>query len=82
MITYNPEYLDNTDIFTANEIKLLEELNQKVSLKKFLNNQNLPKLNRIYADGNSAYDSLYTSKTIQEKSAATNYRKFKLTTER
>jgi len=36
MITYNPDYLDNTDIFTPNEIKLLEELNQKVSLEKFL----------------------------------------------
>ena len=39
MITYNPNYLDNTDIFTKNEIKLLEELNQKVSLEKFLNNK-------------------------------------------
>ena len=39
MITYNPNYLDNTDIFTPNEIKLLEELNQKVSLEKFLNNK-------------------------------------------
>ena len=39
MITYNPNYLDNTDIFTVNEIKLLEELNQKVSLEKFLNNK-------------------------------------------
>jgi len=39
MITYNPNYLDNTDIFTPNEIKLLEELNEKVSLEKFLNNK-------------------------------------------
>ena len=39
MITYNPDYLDNTDIFTSNKIKLLEELNQKVSLEKFLNNK-------------------------------------------
>jgi Fic family protein len=39
MITYNPDYLENTDIFTPDEIKLLEELNQKVSLKKFLNNK-------------------------------------------
>ena len=39
MISYNPNYLDNTDIFTPNEIKLLEELNQKVSLEKFLNNK-------------------------------------------
>jgi len=39
MITYNPDYLDNRDIFTPNEIKLLEELNQKVSLENFLNNK-------------------------------------------
>jgi len=39
MITYNPNYLDNTDIFTSQEIELLEELNQKVSLEKFLANQ-------------------------------------------
>ena len=39
MITYNPKYLDNTDIFTSKEIELLEELNQKVSLEKFLANQ-------------------------------------------
>ncbi len=39
MITYNPNYLENTNIFTENEIELLEELNQKVSLKKFLNNK-------------------------------------------
>ncbi len=39
MVTYNPDYLDKTDIFTPNELKLLEELNQKVSLTKFLDNQ-------------------------------------------
>ena len=39
MITYNPNYLNNTDIFTPKEIKLLEELNEKVSLEKFLNNK-------------------------------------------
>ena len=39
MITYNPNYLDKTDIFTPKEIKYLEELNQKVSLEKFLNNK-------------------------------------------
>ncbi|SFV61105.1 hypothetical protein MNB_SV-9-638 [hydrothermal vent metagenome] len=39
MITYNPNYLDNRDIFTPKEIKSLEELNQKVSLEKFLNNK-------------------------------------------
>ena len=39
MLTYNPDYLDKTEIFTAKEIELLEELNQKVSLEKFLNNK-------------------------------------------
>jgi len=39
MITYNPSYLDYTDIFTKKELELLEELNKQVSLEKFLNNQ-------------------------------------------
>ena len=39
MIAYNPKYLDNIDIFTDKEIELLNELNQKVSLEKFLNNK-------------------------------------------
>ena len=39
MVTYNPNYLDHTDIFTANEIHQLEELNQQVTLEKFLNNK-------------------------------------------
>jgi Fic family protein len=39
MITYNPNYLDKTEIFTQKEIALLEELNQKVSLEKFLSNK-------------------------------------------
>jgi hypothetical protein len=30
MITYNPKYLDNTNIFTSSEIELLEELNNKL----------------------------------------------------
>ncbi len=39
MITYNPNYLDNVDIFTPKELEFLEELNQQVSLEKFLNNK-------------------------------------------
>jgi len=39
MITYNPNYLDNIDIFSQKEISFLEELNEKVSLEKFLNNK-------------------------------------------
>ena len=34
MITYNPNYLDNTDIFTLNETKLLEELNIQQNLRE------------------------------------------------
>ncbi len=30
MITYNLKYLDNIDIFTKNELNLLEDLNRKV----------------------------------------------------
>ena len=52
MITYNPNYLDNIDIFTSNEIKLLEELNQKVSLEKFLNNKSyIDKFGLCYKSG-------------------------------
>jgi len=71
MITYNPNYLDNTDIFTPNEIKLLEELNQKVSLEKFLKNKSyIDKfgLDFIHTsaliEGNT-YDKLDTQALIQ-----------------
>ncbi|MEA3315552.1 MAG: Fic family protein [Campylobacterota bacterium] len=71
MVTYNPNYLDNTDIFTPNEIKILEELNQKVSLKKFLNNKSyIDKfgLDFIHTsaliEGNT-YDKLDTQALIQ-----------------
>lgn len=71
MITYNPNYLDNTDIFTLNEIKFLEELNKKVSLKKFLNNKSyIDKfgLDFIYIsaliEGNT-YDKLDTQALIE-----------------
>jgi len=36
MIAYNPVFLDNVDIFTPNELKVLEELITKVSLEKFV----------------------------------------------
>jgi len=57
MITYNPDYLDNRDIFTQKEIEVLEELNQKVSLKKFLNN-------RSYVD-KFGLDFIHTSALIE-----------------
>ena len=71
MITYNPNYLDNRDIFTPKEIKSLEELNQKVSLEKFLNNKSyIDKfgLDFIYSsaliEGNT-YDKLDTQALIE-----------------
>jgi hypothetical protein len=39
MITYNSAFLENREIFTANELKILDELSAKVSLKKFLTNK-------------------------------------------
>jgi len=71
MITYNPKYLDNTEIFTKNELSLLEELNTKVSLEKFLSNKSyIDKfgLDFIYTsaliEGNT-YDKLDTQTLIQ-----------------
>ena len=71
MITYNPAYLDNTKIFTKNELELLEELNREVSLEKFLNNKSY--INKFGLDfihtsalieGNT-YDKLDTQALIQ-----------------
>ena len=39
MIPYNPTFLDNTDIFSEEELNELENLNKKVSLSKFLSNK-------------------------------------------
>ena len=39
MIRYNPSFLDNINIFTPDEIKYLQELNNKVSLQHFLKNK-------------------------------------------
>jgi len=71
MISYNPNYLENTDIFTAKEIKSLEELNRQVSLEKFLNNKSyIDKfgLDFIHTsaliEGNT-YDKLDTQALIQ-----------------
>jgi len=71
MITYNPNYLDNTDIFTLKELELLEELNQNVSLEKFLKNKSFVDkfgLDFIHTsaliEGNT-YDKLDTQALIQ-----------------
>jgi Fic family protein len=39
MIPYNPNFLENTDIFTKEELEKLHDLNQKVSLSHFLSNK-------------------------------------------
>lgn len=44
----------------------------KTTQTLFLFNKELPKVNRVYSDGNFAYDSVYANKVIQEKSAKTN----------
>jgi len=71
MITYNPNYLDNVDIFTLQELEYLEELNQKVSLDKFLSNKSFVDkfgLDFIHTsaliEGNT-YDKLDTQALIQ-----------------
>ena len=71
MITYNPNYLDNTEIFSKKELELLEELNSQVSLEKFLNNKSYIEkfgLDFIYTsaliEGNT-YDKLDTQALIE-----------------
>jgi Fic family protein len=39
MIPYNPNFLNNTNIFTKDELNQLQILNSKVSLEHFLNNK-------------------------------------------
>jgi Fic family protein len=39
MIPYNPFFLDHTDIFTKDELFLLQNLNEKISLEHFLSNK-------------------------------------------
>ncbi|MFA6760878.1 MAG: Fic family protein [Sulfuricurvum sp.] len=41
MLPYNPNFLDNTEIFSRDEIDLLEELNAKLPLDEFLQNRDL-----------------------------------------
>ena len=57
MITYNSTFLDNTDIFTPNELKILDELSAKVPLEKFLSNKS-------YID-KFGLDFIYTSALIE-----------------
>lgn len=57
MIPYNPTFLDNVEIFTRDELKLLENLNSKLTLKEFLQNKNLVE--------NFGFDFVYTSAKIE-----------------
>lgn len=71
MITYNPSFLDNTQVFTQNELNILWDLSSKVSLTKFLENKSYVHkfgLDFIYTsaliEGNT-YDKLDTSALIE-----------------
>ena len=57
MITYNPKFLDNKEIFNNDELAFLQTLNEKVSLTKFLSNQSY-----IHTFG---LDFIYTSALIE-----------------
>jgi Fic family protein len=71
MIPYNPIFLDHTDIFTKDELSLLQNLNEKISLEHFLSNKSyIDKfgLDFIHTsaliEGNS-YDKLDTQTLIE-----------------
>lgn len=71
MVSYNSAFLDTIDIFTPNELKLLEALSSKVSLQKFLDNKSYVAkfgLDFIHTsaliEGNT-YDKLDTQALIQ-----------------
>jgi len=60
MIPYNPNFLENTEIFTNDEIIMLNELNEQLSLKDFI-------LNKSYVD-KFGLDFIYTSAKIEGNS--------------
>lgn len=57
MIFYNPDFLENTNIFSEEEKQFFEDLNEKVSLSKFLENQS-------YVD-KFGFDFIHTSAKIE-----------------
>jgi Fic family protein len=57
MIPYNPDFLENTVVFTAEDILLLEALNDKVPLSKFI-------ANKSYID-KFGMDFIHTSAKIE-----------------
>lgn len=64
MIPYNQDFLENTKIFTEDEIVILEKLNKEVSLHKFLNNKS-------YID-KFGMDFIYTSAKIEGNTYSKN----------
>jgi len=65
MIPYNPNFLDNTNIFTKDELNQLQILNSKVSLEHFLNNKS-------YID-KFGLDFIHTSALIEGNSYVNKY---------
>lgn len=68
MMPYNPAFLDNVEIFTKDELELLEQLNSKLTLSEFLKNKNL--VNEL------GIDYIHTSAKIEGNS----YSKLETTT--
>jgi len=56
-MTYNPDFLNYTPIFTQNELELLESINSNLSLESFLKNKNLVE--------KFGFDFVYTSAKIE-----------------
>lgn len=56
-MTYNPDFLNYTPIFTQNELELLERINSNLSLESFLKNKNLVE--------KFGFDFVYTSAKIE-----------------
>lgn len=54
---YNPDFLNNTSIFSQDEINRLEEINNNLTLNSFLNNKNLTQ--------KFGFDFVYTSAKIE-----------------
>ncbi|MDX9814659.1 MAG: Fic family protein [Sulfurimonadaceae bacterium] len=57
LITYNRAFLDSVEIFTKNELEMLEDLNNQLSLKEFLASKNLVE--------SFGFDFVYTSAKIE-----------------
>jgi len=56
-MNFNPAFLDYKPIFNQDELKILEDINQTISLEFFLNNKNLVE--------KFSFDFIYTSAKIE-----------------